>query len=173
VRLFVALDLPANAKQALAGVEADPEIWRRVKAESLHVTLAFLGRRPDEDVETIGPLIDTGLPAPRLTLDRVLLLPPRRPRVRTVELRAEGLAELQARVAGALAAAGVYTPEKRPFRPHVTVGRLRPRAQPPRTADVAFERLTFHGTAVTLYASRLHPHGARYEPLAIAPLAAP
>jgi 2'-5' RNA ligase len=172
-RLFVALDLPADAKCALASVEADPDIWRRVKPETLHITLAFLGQRPDEDVEAIEPLIETGLPAPELALQKVLLLPPRRPRVLTVELQSRGLTELQATISGRLEHAGVYTPEKRAFRPHVTVARLRPRSRPPGRADIALEQLSFHGTAVTLYASRLHPSGARYEALATAPFPAP
>ncbi|HWK25757.1 MAG TPA: 2'-5' RNA ligase family protein, partial [Solirubrobacter sp.] len=110
--------------------------------------------------------------APRLALGPVLLLPPRRARVLTVTLDdpAGALHTLQARVSAGLEAAGVYTPEKRPFRPHVTVARLRPRAQAPRDADFAVEPLAFHAPAVTLYVSRLHPNGARYEPLARAEL---
>ena len=57
-------------------------------------------------------------------------------------------------------------PEKRPFRAHVTVARLRPRVRPPRAAALEPEPLAFAGRAVTLYVSRLHPSGARYEPLA-------
>jgi 2'-5' RNA ligase len=45
--------------------------------------------------------------------------------------------------------------------------------RPPRDAGVEVERLRFHGSAVTLYVSRLHPHDARYEALATAPLATP
>ena len=61
-------------------------------------------------------------PRRALALGDVLLLPPRRARVLTVALddRDRALAALQARGRAALAAAGVYTPEKRPFRPHVT-----------------------------------------------------
>jgi 2'-5' RNA ligase len=105
-------------------------------------------------------------------LEDVLLLPPRRARVLTVALAdpSGALAGLQARVSGALEAAGVYTPESRPFRPHVTVARLRPRARAPRAAALQLDRREFSATAVTLYASRLHPSGARYEPLARAML---
>ena len=60
---------------------------------------------------------------------------------------------------------GVYTPETRPFRPHVTLARLRPRTKPPRGTTLTLEPRSFHGEAVTLYASRLHPDGARYEAL--------
>ena len=66
----------------------------------------------------------------------------------------------------------MYTPEKRPFRPHVTIARLRPRVRPPRGAALAVEPLEFEGKAVTLYVSRLHPSGARYEALASAAFSA-
>jgi 2'-5' RNA ligase len=172
VRLFVALDLPAAVRDVLASLTPDPELWRPVKREALHVTLAFLGSREASDVDLIKPLIVSS-PAPPLALGSILLLPPRRARVLTVELSdpTGALAELQSRLSAGLEAAGVYTPEKRRFRPHVTIARLRPRVQPPRAAALELEPLAFTGEAVTLYVSRLHPSGARYESLASARLA--
>ena len=169
----MALDLPDAVREALASLAPDPDVWRPVKPEALHVTLAFLGSRPPSDVELIRPLIVPS-PAPPLALGSVLLLPPRRARVLTVELEdpTGALAALQARVSAGLAAAGVYTPEKRPFRAHVTIARLRPRVRPPRSSPLEVEPLEFAGRALTLYASRLHPSGARYEALATTPLSA-
>ena len=43
---------------------------------------------------------------------------------------------------------GIYEPEARPFRPHVTVARLRTGARPPRTLAAAPEPLAFAGGAV-------------------------
>jgi len=173
VRLFVALELPTIAREALGSLDIDETTWRVLKPETLHITLAFLGESPH--AEQITPLITAhaGEPAPHLTLRRLLLLPPRKARVLTAELEAQGLSELQAGISGELEQAGVYTPEKRPFRPHVTVARLRPQTRAPRRADTHLEALSFHGTAITLYASRLHPRGARYEALATVPLAIP
>jgi RNA 2',3'-cyclic 3'-phosphodiesterase len=171
LRLFVALELPPPALDALTrfrDTAADPEIWRPVPTQSLHLTLAFLGRRPATDVPTIeGVLHAAAGPAPRLAFTGALLLPPRRPRVLCASLAdLDGtLADLQSRVSDGLAAAGVYTPEKRPYRAHATVARLRPRARAPRSVDTAPEPLEFAGEALTLFESRLHPHGARYEPL--------
>jgi 2'-5' RNA ligase len=171
LRLFVALEFPAAVRDALVAFRdaaADPEIWRPVPAESLHLTLAFLGRRPETDVERIDSILhDVAGPAPRLQLAEALLLPPRRARVLCTDLADpdETLAALQKRVSEQLTAAGIYTPEKRPFRAHATVARLRQRARPPRTVEAAPEPLEFHGEALTLFVSRLHPHGARYEPL--------
>jgi RNA 2',3'-cyclic 3'-phosphodiesterase len=178
LRLFVALDLPAAAREALLAFQAaaaDPDTWRSLAAEALHVTLAFLGWRPPGDVVTVERVLEAeaGGQAPRLALGAALLLPPRRARVLCAELEdPEGtLQALQARVSGGLAAAAAYVPEKRPFRAHVTVARLRPRARAPREIAAAPAPVRFHAEAVTLYASRLHPGGARYEALARAPLA--
>jgi 2'-5' RNA ligase len=174
LRLFVALELPEAARAALVAFRdaaADPAIWRPVAPEAIHLTLAFLGRRPAGDVAAVGRVLRDAAGAvpvaPRLVLDGGLLLPPRRARVLCASLAdPDGrLGELQARVSDGLAAAGVYVPEKRPFRAHATVARLRPRARAPRSLDVAPEPLAFDGEALTLFESRLHPHGARYEPL--------
>jgi RNA 2',3'-cyclic 3'-phosphodiesterase len=180
LRLFVALDLPAAARAALAAfrdaeVSAAPDVWRPVRDSALHLTLAFLGHRPEDEVAVITPVLEgCAGEAPPLALGPALLLPPRRARVlcASVEDGAGTLAELQARVSGGLADAGVYEPETRPFRAHATVARLRSGARPPRTtATEGPDRVAFHGEAVTLYRSSLRRGGAQYEPLARVPLA--
>ena len=175
LRLFVALELPPPARAVLAAFRsaADPEDWRPVADEALHVTLAFLGGRPEGDVAVIEPVLSRSAgPAPRLVVAGALLLPPRRARVLGAALEdPDGtLAALQGRVAAGLVAAGVHEPERRPFRPHATVARLRSGRQAPRAVAVEPEPLEFAGTAVTLFVSRLHPRGARYEALVRVPL---
>ena len=172
LRLFVALELPESVRAALVSFREaaapDADVWRPIAPEAIHLTLAFLGSRPEEDVRVIdGVLHGAAGPAPRLAITGALLLPPRRARVLCASLDdLDGtLAALQSRVSDGLAAAGVYEPEKRAFRAHATVARLRPRARAPRAVSAAPERLEFHGEALTLFVSRLHPHGARYEPL--------
>ena len=171
LRLFVALELPDAARSALVAYRdaaADPDIWRPVADEALHLTLAFLGRRPAGDVTIVSAVLhEAAEQAPRLILRDALLLPPRRARVLCASLDdPDGtLTALQSRVSDGLAAAGVYAPEKRPFRAHATVARLRPRARAPRSVSAAPESLEFTGGPLTLFESRLHPHGARYEAL--------
>jgi RNA 2',3'-cyclic 3'-phosphodiesterase len=179
LRLFVALDLPEEARAALKAFReaaADAAVWRPVPDEALHLTLAFLGHRPEGDVAAVRGVLEGCLaPAPPLRLEGGLLLPPRRARVLCAAVAdPEGaLAGLQARVARGLAEAGLYTPEKRPFRAHVTVARLRPRARAPRMVEAAPEPLAFDGAALSLYRSLLHPAGARYENLAKLAMARP
>jgi 2'-5' RNA ligase len=172
LRLFVALELPPAAVASLAAFRdaADPAVWRPVPDASLHVTLAFLGASDPAVVEPVGEVLRAAVgdaAAPALALDGGLLLPPRRARVLCAKVAdVDGaLAPLQGAVAAGLVAAGVLEPESRPFRAHVTVGRLRPRARAPRAVDGAPEPVAFAGGPVTLFASRTHPAGARYEAL--------
>jgi 2'-5' RNA ligase len=172
LRLFVALDLAPAAIAALVrfrDAAADPVVWRPLEAATFHVTLAFLGHLPEADVAVVAEVLAGLEPRepPALALGAGLLLPPRRARVLTVALAEESgvLAQLQAEVAGGLAAAGVYTPEERPFRPHVTVARIRPGARAPRAVEAEPEPVAFRAGDVVLYRSHVRRGGATYEPL--------
>lgn len=165
MRLFVALDLPAEVRPALAAVEVG-EGWRRVPEQSLHVTLAFLGSL-DATEAVIGAVRGAMRPVSRLSLDASLLLPPRRPRVLAVRLAGE-VGELQASLSGALAGAGLYTPERRRFLPHVTIGRAR--GDGPSRELPAVPSLSFAAPSVSVYSSVLSPKGARYSALASFPV---
>jgi 2'-5' RNA ligase len=171
VRLFVALDLPVAVRTALAGWadEAAPPAVRRVARDNLHVTLAFLGSRDADEAAVAGRLLAEHVrPLDALHTAGALWLPPRRPGVLSVALRThDGLSTLQADLAGALERAIGFEPEARPFRPHVTVGRV-PRGTrlDTRRELAAPPQLSFAPPALTLYRSHTGPGGARYEPLA-------
>ena len=175
-RLFVALDLPADARAALAAFRdaADPLIWRPVADEALHITLVFLGHRPPGVAERVAEIVRASAgPAPDLALGAGLLLPPRRARVLCAEVvdRSGALGALQTRLADALADAGLHEREQRAFRAHATVARLRAGSRPPRAVPGdGPSPVEFAGEAVTLYRSLLSRAGARYEPVARAPL---
>jgi 2'-5' RNA ligase len=176
-RLFVALDLPAGVREGLAAWAAEAthghEGLRLVDSEMLHVTLAFLGWRDLDEAPRIAELVlALAAPAAGLAVGAAVWLPPRRPRVLAVDL-ADGngtLAEIQRRVAAAMAAEAGYEPERRGFRPHVTVARVRKGVRV-KTAELPNPPAqAFAGAALTLYRSRLAREGARYEPLGRAEL---
>jgi 2'-5' RNA ligase len=170
-RLFVALDVPAEARAALVRFRdrADPRVWRPVADEALHVTLVFLGHRPPDVTPRVAEVVRASAgPAADLRLGDALLLPPRRARVLCAAVvdGSGALGALQARLAQALAAAGLHEPERRAYRPHVTVARLRAGERSPRDVPAAGpDPVAFAGSAVTLYRSLLSRAGARYEPV--------
>ncbi len=173
-RLFVALELPGAASEALARwgelTAAERPALRLVRGEGLHVTLCFLGSHGIDEVPRIGEACRAagGQGPVELSFGRAVCLPPRRPRVLAVALDDSGgaLGTIQAKLAAALVAAGAYEPERRPFLPHVTVARVRAGAGRIRADELpAPPALAFAGSAVTLYRSRLGGGGARYEPL--------
>ena len=172
MRLFVALDLPEEVRVSLAAwggevVERAGGALRAVPPENLHLTLAFLGARKEREAPGIGAIVTAASGAtPHLSLGAPLWLPPRRPGVLTIEVHQDdgALTTLQASLVAALHAGADFTPEARPFRPHITVARV-PRGQRirPRDADLPpSPSATFDATALTLYRSS----AGRYEPLA-------
>jgi RNA 2',3'-cyclic 3'-phosphodiesterase len=172
-RLFVALELPRDARAALADwtaplIRAEAAL-RPIEAQALHVTLCFLGWRRVDEIEPIGATcraLAAGS-APALSFGEATWLPPRRPRVLAVALIDAGsrLDELQASLSRGLEAGSWYTPEARPFLAHVTLARVRKDGRVRRRDLPPAPELSFHATSVTLFRSRLSPGGAQYEQL--------
>lgn len=173
-RLFVALELPEAAREALERWRAtalrDIDGLRSVPPAALHATLCFLGWRVVDEIEPIAVACAAALGQdgpPALAFDDPVWLPARRPHVLAIGLDDPSgtLARIQATLSGALSAGGWYSPEKRSFLAHVTVARVsrRARIRGVELAPVQAER--FDGAAVTLYRSRLERTGARYEAL--------
>ena len=173
-RLFVALDLPMEVRMELAGwarrARGGRAAMRLVDPELLHVTLCFLGSRPLAEVAALCAALGeavAGLPAGGLELGAPLWLPPRRPRVLAVEVRdSDGeLGHVQTAVVQAVRSAIDWEPERRRFRPHATVIRMREGAAPRERELAPTPGLGFAGEAVTLYRSWLSRAGATYEAL--------
>ncbi len=133
-RLFCGLRLPDRALDTLSEWQTEHiEKGRPVPREHLHVTLAFLGRRPVEELESIlGALREAAAAA-----GPIRLVPGRYRETRSVGMlvlndlggEATSLAkDLQGRLEGL----GVYEREQRPWLPHLTVVRFRerPRLRP-------------------------------------------
>ena len=176
LRLFVALELPEEARAALvewqgAAFGGFGRTVRLVRPGSLHVTLAFLGHHPEPALDAIREAAFSavaGLAAPSLAATEVKAVPPRRPRLWALALDDPGelSTAVHEAVAEPLVEGGWYEREKRPFWPHVTVARVRAREKPPRLRLDPPEGLAFVASEVVLYRSRLSRAGADYEPLA-------
>lgn len=176
MRLFIAIELPAELKQALGKLRCDLPDARWVPAEQMHLTLAFLGEMEEENAWRLrAELARIQLPPFTLALTGTGCFPHRqRPRVLWVGLAPEArLAQLAAAVQGAILACGLPV-EERLFSAHITLARLRfpatreggafldqPLPAPPSSFFVG---------EFLLFQSRLTPQGAEHLPLARFPL---
>jgi 2'-5' RNA ligase len=171
-RLFIAVPLPAEllgfvgAAQAL--LPGAPEL-RLLRPDQLHLTLAFIGEVDASKAAAARTVVET-LPADMggEGLMSGFLLLPSAARARVVALEVvDGqavFAGLFERIMGGLEAAGVMEREKRPFRPHLTIARLRtPGPVRPKSES---GQARFAVESVCLYRSELKREGAAYTVLA-------
>jgi len=184
VRLFVAVNLPAEMRQAAYSAAAPlregnlPIRW--VASDALHITLKFLGDVEEERARAIGPALGTAVAAAKpfeVTLGGFGAFPDEeRPRVVWIGVERHPALELLANdVERALAPLG-FDAELRPFQPHLTLGRSRGDARPAalRGLPALAQRAEYDGVlrveSVDLMESRLGPAGATYHVVHRAPL---
>ena len=170
-RLFVAVPLPEGLLPSVQQAQASlPHIsgLRILGREQLHVTLAFIGEVDEEKARAacaVVAAVPTDLGGEGV-LDGFLLLPsPGRARVVTLAVRDEegAFARLFEHVMSGLERNGVMQREKRPFRAHLTIARLRaPAALRPK---YECEEAPYPLESVCLYRSELKREGARYTVL--------
>ena len=148
IRVFIALVLSSQAIKALtrticALTRDIPTEVRWVDPSGIHLTLKFLGNiRPIlvgqvfEAMTQASHINDSGSnrnSAFKLSLSQLGVFPNvRRPRVLWAGIQGDLtiLAELQARVEEAAGRIG-FAPEQRPYRPHLTLGRVHEGVPPP------------------------------------------
>ena len=196
MRLFVAIDLDDRARAAVIGEQKrlaslDPRgaSLKWVRAEQLHLTIAFLGEVEESRAAVAAGVISGGVDqAPfEVEFEGLGVFPPRgAPRALWVGI---GLGEAELRalargIAEALMRAG-FVLDARPFSPHLTLARWkvsRPGDRLRVIARTAGPDRSVSGPPgilarveidhATLYCSRLSPSGASYTELARANLAA-
>ncbi len=156
--------LAREVQEPLEGLEG----LRLVKPEQLHVTLAFIGHVGPDQLEAAAVVVREVPPelGGEALVTGLLPLPSRsRARVMALEIRDDGevFRRLFDRVMTGLESAQVMRREKRPYRPHLTIGRFRkPRTVEPKSD---WEPVRLPVESVNLYESQLHPKGARYSVL--------
>ncbi len=184
MRAFIAIGIPAEIRDRLGALSAElrgrePGVsW--VKPEAMHLTLRFLGEIADRQVEEISAAlgrVTAGLAPFAVRLAGVGVFPGiTAPRVlfAGVDLGKDDLVNLAGAVEGAVRQAGCQA-ERKPFHPHVTVGRVR-QGRHLRNSDwwpgmaPADGFGSFEVRSVDLIRSDLLPDGPRYSSLAACPL---
>ncbi len=178
VRSFIAIELPDELKVGLTQLEARLKLGEQprvkwVDPNSIHLTLKFLGSiavdRIDEIIRAIEEAV-RGMSPFHLEVRELGAFPNLR-RVQVVWVGVGGevdkLVQLQQRIDSNLTPLG-FTPESRPFTPHLTLARLRNRASPDERqrfgqliAGTKFEAAyTIKVDAISLMRSQLTREGA-------------
>jgi RNA 2',3'-cyclic 3'-phosphodiesterase len=181
IRTFICLELPAIERARLGEIASRLRRHRArvswVPAENLHLTLAFLGDVDDEQIPAVVAATEraAGPAAPlQLRLGDAGAFPSlARPRVLWVGVDGDtdALASLHRAVSRELDAVGLASDAK-PFRPHLTIGRVKDDRDPAlgaTTAELAAASVASEPFAVddgVVMRSDLEARGARHTPLA-------
>ncbi len=179
IRSFIAFELPAGVISLLDYVQQELKSLRLkarwVRPRNIHLTLKFLGNIKPADIEDIGVAMADAVRdcAPfTLTVGGIGFFPGiKRPRVIWVGLGGAKptLLNLQRNLEDRLATVG-FPKEKRSFKAHLTLGRIR-QAVNPNTVGQAMQdysdlgNLQFTADRIILFKSDLKPSGAVYSQL--------
>lgn len=188
LRLFVAIALPEEIHASLekltddlkTGLKFTPCRPTWVRNETIHLTLAFLGRQPASQVEPIREALTAavaGFAPLRLKIGGLDVFPHwRRPRVLWIGARdlTGQLRDLHAALHDRLAGFD-YAPDDKAFRPHLTLARFKSMRGVHAAESIVKQHQPrrfgpFLAEHVTLYRSELHPEGAIHTPLHPVPI---
>lgn len=177
IRAFAALALPEPVRFELMLVQQGLPVPRPIPAESLHLTLVFLGELPEPRLDDVH-LAFRAVSAPgfEVALAGLGLFGGARPRLVYAAVAANpALERLQAKLETAARGAGVALAGRR-FVPHVTLARLperfaeRDRLERAVAARGAWTAPRFAAEDFRLYRSHLGGESPLYEELARYPL---
>lgn len=176
MRTFIALELPREVKSLLQEMQQELRRLkigaRWVRPQNIHLTLKFLGDINPDDVDRIGDALNgtvADISGLRLSVRGIGVFPGiKRPRVIWVGLGGDlqELFALQSGIEAGLDAIG-FPKEKRGFKAHLTLGRIKQAVKPDvirqmmrQYAGLSSEE--FNCDHVTLFKSDLKPSGAVY-----------
>jgi 2'-5' RNA ligase len=182
MRLFIAIELSNSIRQKLSKQIENldsilvPSSVRWVKASGIHLTLKFLGETQDDRIEAIKNLLArtvTDFSPFIFHVGEFGCFPnKRRPRVLWVGIQEKSgvLVQLHNRIESEFRQIG-FKPENRPFRGHLTLGRIKKNISSDSRKQLASQLNRIHigdlGSQevieITLMRSILRPTGAEYS----------
>lgn len=136
IRIFFAIDLPAATKAHLSAFigqlkkKSKSHAIRWSKPDNLHITLQFLAEVRTEHLPTliknVRTQIEGAIKNANFTFGKLHLFPnPYRPRVIVLEIAPQEELAILAKLIGQGMMASNYAVESRPFRAHLTLGRIK------------------------------------------------
>jgi len=179
IRTFIAVELPEKIIYTIGTVQEEIKSYglkiRWVRPENIHLTLKFLGDIQEADTEKVARAISesvTDHSAISLAVKGIGVFPGiKKPRVlwMGISKQLDLLTALQQTLDEKLEAMG-FPKEKRLFKGHLTLGRIKSKIDPKTLYDVLkkfiqFESEPFFADKIILYKSDLKPKGLVYTKL--------
>jgi 2'-5' RNA ligase len=188
IRSFIAIELSDEVRTVLTDLQSrlkaivPPNTVRWTAPQNVHLTLHFLGHMAADDVSKVTnvlPVVTSSVSPFSLTLQGLGCFPnPRRPSIVWVGISGEieTLVKLYHELGEMLKQSIGFEPEKRPYSPHLTIGRVK-KGIPPRRLNQLRQALeqeqanvgqltALKVTEISLIKSELTPTGPIYTPLA-------
>ena len=174
-RTFIAIELPADVRarvaQHIACLRDELSDVRAswIREDNLHLTLKFLGNVSVADIPIVSDAVASAAKSVSsfaLTFSDCGTFPPRgRPGVLWIGTEASGLQILHPAIENELAEAG-FPRESRPFRPHLTIARLRQSQGARQLAELhkslGFPPIEFDVSEVVVFKSELLKDGSKH-----------
>jgi 2'-5' RNA ligase len=178
IRTFIAVSIPDDILEKIVDLQKSLKPYgsdvKWVRPEGIHITLKFLGNVPGERIYIITETVQMAVSKTEpfsLSIEGIGAFPNiHRPRVLWVGAKqgAETLIQIARNIDQGLSGQG-FKREKRPFSPHLTLGRIKSPEGITRLMDT-FSSLSFYGGSfdianINVMKSDLKPHGAEYTTL--------
>lgn len=177
LRLFIAINLPDSAKESLLEFTSRwPELPARwVKKENLHLTLIFIGYTQETHIPEICNIIKQvakhnssfNLKVTKIVYAPPKTLPPKM--IWAMVEKSNELDKLQKDLEASLSNSNniPFSPEKRPFSPHITLARIKTwswrQIDPEERPEVdEMVNINFKVSSIELMESKLKKEGAEY-----------
>ena len=179
IRAFIAIELPEDVIAFIGKIQEGVGSYgfkvRWVRPENIHLTLKFLGEINNQDIKKAGDAIISAASenaSMSLGAKGIGVFPGvKRPRVLWTGITGQikGLSDLQKTLDEKLETVG-FPKEKRPFRGHLTIARVKGNIDARRLIDAMkefgkFESKKFMVDEMVLFRSELKPSGAEYTKL--------
>ena len=191
IRTFIAIELPDEARRVVTQLQnrlkglAPPHTVRWTASQNIHLTLHFLGDIQTDQIDKVNAALQASALTARpfsLTLSELGCFPNlHRPRILWIGVHGDTkpLIGLHHHLGAALKSAINFTPESRPYAPHLTIGRVKSGvparhvqqlSQTLETEQAVGRLVKFEVDHISLIKSELKPTGSIYTPLAHIPL---
>lgn len=173
MRIFVSVNLSDRMRQELlcfqAQLQKSMQNWRWIDPAAMHITLAFIGEYPDDQLDVLQKVLwpaADAIPPFTIEIGGLGTFPPRgNPSVLWIGIRkgAAQMTELAESVTKALQAANIDVDQK-PYVPHITLARAKQNgvAQVPDSTHLPVLNPRMTVESFHVMESDLQPSGAHY-----------